>query len=211
MSRLISPLAVLAALAFPAAGDAKSGDDVLKIARELKDGGGYEWKGGSGVPKSIDFDGVTILAAQPKGTYCSGFTFTVAMRAAAGRGLLKGKTVDEVRKFQKQWYGSTSEAAEKQCALAVEELRIGREIKRLEDARPGDFVQLWRTNKSGHSVVLAALEREGDRIIGLRYRSSQKSTDGIGDRVEYFSDVDGREGGLNRQRSYVARLNPVSR
>jgi hypothetical protein len=66
-------------------------------------------------------------------------------------------------------------------------------------------------NKSGHSVVLVALERDGAKIIGLRYRSSQKSTDGIGDRVEYFADVPGREGKLDRKRMYIARLNAASK
>lgn len=190
---------------------AEPGDDVLRLARSLKDGGGYKWEGGSGVPQPIEFAGVTILPAQPEGTYCSGFTFTVAMRAAAVRGLLEGKPVDDVRRFQKQWYGSTKESAEKQCALAVKELGVGREVRSLDDARPGDFVQLWRTNKSGHSVVLMAPIRHDGRLIGLRYRSSQKSTDGIGDRVEYFADAPGRGGKLIRNRTYVARLDPALR
>jgi hypothetical protein len=133
------------------------------------------------------------------------------MRTAAARSLLDGKSVDDVRRFQKQWYGSTKEAAEKQCALAVEVLGVGREVRSLDDARPGDFVQLWRTNKSGHSVVLVAPIRESGRLIGLRYRSSQKSTDGIGERVEYFADVPGRDGKVIRQRTYVARLHRATR
>jgi len=200
-------LVVAAAATLAGVAQAAPGDDVLKIARGFRDGGGYEWRESTGAPETIEFAGVTILARQPKGTYCSGFTFAVAMRAAAERGLLQGKTVEQIRKFQKQWYGSTPESSERQCALAVETLGVGREVKQLADAVPGDFVQLWRTNKSGHSVVLVALEREGDRIVGLRYRSSQKSTDGIGDRVEHFADVAGREGKLDRKRIYVARLN----
>jgi hypothetical protein len=201
--------AIVSYASFAAA--AEPGDDVLRIARSLKDGGGYKWEGGSGVPQSIEFAGATILAAQPEGTYCSGFTFTVAMRAAAARGLLDGKPIDAVRQFQKQWYGSTKESAEKQCALAVEALGVGREVHSIDDARPGDFVQLWRTNKSGHSVVFVAPIREDGRLIGLRYRSSQKSTNGIGDRVEYFADAPGRDGKLIRQRTYAARLEPAPR
>ena len=186
---------------------ADGGQAVLEIARSFEDGGGYVWESGSGAPRAIEHNGQTILKAQEKGTYCSGFTFSVAMQAAE-RGLLKGKGVDEVRRFQKEWYGATEEkdAREKQCALAVERLGIGREVKRLEDARPGDFVQIWRTNKSGHSVVLVDWIRENGRIVGIKYRSSQKSTDGIGDRVEYFADVPGREGKVDRSRTYVARL-----
>jgi hypothetical protein len=181
--------------------------DVIEIARSFPDGGGYKWEGGSGAPCAIEFHGATILAAQEDGTYCSGFTFAVAMRVLADRGLLAGMTADEVRRFQKQWYGAVEDAAERQCALAVEELGVGREVEKLDDALPGDFVQLWRTTKSGHSVVLLELVRDDAGIvIGLHYRSSQTSTDGIGDRVEYFSDVPGREGKVDRRRTYVARV-----
>jgi len=198
-------LAVMTAIVIQAAPAARP-PSVLEIARSFKDGGGYIWEGGSGAPRAIEFDGETILPAQKKGTYCSGFTFSVAMQSAAGRGLLKGKTVEQIRQFQKEWYGVPKDAAERQCALAVERLGVGKHVKDLADARPGDFVQIWRTNKSGHSVVLVDWVREGDNIIGLRYRSSQKSTDGIGDRTEYFADAPGREGNVDRSRTYVARL-----
>ena len=184
--------------------------DVLDVARAYEDGGGYLWEGGSGAPRAIEFDGVTILPAQKKGTYCSGFTFSVVMDAAKQRGLLRGKHAADVKQFQKEWYGSTKEAAEAQCALAVENLGIGRAVK-LSDARPGDFVQLWRTNKSGHSVVLVEWVREQGKVVGLKYRSSQTSTDGIGDRVEYFSDAPGRDGKVIRERTYAARLDEKPR
>jgi hypothetical protein len=186
---------------------AKQPRTVLDVARSFNDGGGYVWESGSGAPKEIKLRGQTVLSAQKKGTYCSGFTFSVAMEAAAERGLLKDKKLEAVRQFQKEWYGVPKDAAETQCALAVERLGIGKRIKNLDDARPGDFVQLWRTNKSGHSVVLVELVRDGGKIIGLKYRSAQKSTDGVGDRTEYFADASGKGGKLDRKRIYVARLN----
>src|SRR4051812_36132606 len=182
--------------------------DVVKIARSFPDGGGYEWKG-SGVPEDIRFDGTMIL---PKGkaTYCSGFTFAVAMKSAGERGLLSGKSVDDIRAFQKQWYGSTKESAETQCAYALEKLGIGRAVKQ-DDAQAGDFLQLWRTNKSGHSVVFLEWIREDGQPIGIKYRSTQKSTNGIGDRTEYFADVPGHEGSVDPQRLYFGRLNGSDR
>jgi hypothetical protein len=197
---------LIAGCVFPFSLRAAEPRAVLDIARSFKDGGGYVWENGTGAPRAIEFGGETILKAQEKGTYCSGFTFTVAMQAAAERGLLKGKSVEAVRRFQEAWYGVPDDAKEKQCAVAVERLGIGQQVKNLKDARLGDFVQIWRTNKSGHSVVLVDWVREGDRIVGIKYRSSQKSTDGIGDRVEYFADVEGRDGKVDRSRTYVARL-----
>ena len=125
------------------------------------------------------------------------------------RGLLARQTADEVRAFQKQWYGATEESREIQCALAVEKLGIGERIEP-DEARPGDFLQFWRTNKSGHSVVFLEWVEEDGRRVGFKYRSSQGSTKGIGDRVEYFADADGKEGLVDRERMYFCRLNEAT-
>jgi hypothetical protein len=177
---------------------------VVEIARAYPDGGGYEWKG-SGVPEEIRFSGEQIL---PKGksTYCSGFTFAVVMKAAAERGLLADKSISEVRAFQKDWYGATKESGETQCAYALEKLGVGKSVT-AERVRPGDFLQLWRTNKSGHSVVFLDWVTEGGRPIGVKYRGSQTSTNGIGDRVEYFAGIAGKKGSVDPQRLYFGRLN----
>ncbi len=182
------------------------GADVIAAARAIPDGGAYVWANGSGSPREIRYAGEIIVKAQEQGTYCSGFTFCIAMETARDRGLLKGKTAAAVRQFQKEWYGSTDEAAERQCALAVERLGIGREVRSHADAQPGDFMQIWRTNRTGHSVLFLDWVRQGDEIVGIKYRSSQKSTDGVGDRVEYFADARGLDGKVDRQRTYVARL-----
>src|SRR6478672_1815962 len=123
--------------------------DVVAIARAFPDGGGYEWKG-TGVPEDIRFNDKIILS-KGKATYCSGFTFAVAMKAADERGLLKDKTMEQVRGFQKDWYGATKDSGETQCVYALGKLGIGKQVTEKE-AKPGDFLQLWRTNKSGHSV-----------------------------------------------------------
>jgi hypothetical protein len=176
----------------------------IDIARSYSDGGGYKWNG-SGVPETITFRGELILS-KGESTYCSGFTFAVAMKTAHQRGLLKNKTADQLRVFQKQWYGATKDSEEIQCALAAEELGIGRQVD-VEQAKPGDFLQLWRTNGSGHSVVFLGWINKDDRRIGLKYRSSQKSTNGIGDRQEYFPGIPGTDGNVDPKRLYFCRLN----
>jgi hypothetical protein len=177
---------------------------VVDIAHGFPDGGGYEWKG-SGVPEDIRFKDKLILA-KGKATYCSGFTFGVAMRAASERGLLKSKTTEQIRDFQKDWYGATKESGETQCVYAVEKLGIGKPVA-MKDAKPGDFLQLWRTNKSGHSVVFLEWVSDAGRPIGLKYRSTQTATKGIGDRVEYFGGVPGKKGVVDPKRLYFCRLN----
>ncbi len=182
---------------------AKRGD-VVEIAQGFPDGGGYEWKG-TGVPEDVSFNDKIILA-KGKATYCSGFTFAVAMKAASERGLLKTKATEQVQGFQKEWYGATKESAETQCAYASEKLGIGKPVAS-KDAKPGDFLQLWRTNKSGHSVVFLEWVTVAGRPIGVKYRSSQTSTNGIGDRVEYFTGVPGKKGSVDPKRLYFGRLN----
>jgi len=176
---------------------------IVEIARGFPDGGGYEWKG-SGVPEDVRFNDKVILA-KGQATYCSGFTFAVAMKAAAERGLLTNKTTDQVRGFQKDWYGATKESGETQCAYALEKLGIGKPVA-IKDAKPGDFLQLWRTNKSGHSVVFLEWVTEGGRPIGVKYRSTQTLTNGIGDRTEYFTGIPGKKGSVDPKRLHFGRL-----
>jgi len=182
--------------------------DALAGAAAFPDGAGYDstWKG-TGSPEDVVVQGTTILAKGKHGTYCSGFTFAVAMRVAERRKLLAKCTAAEARRFQREWFGATASSREKQCVVAAQSLGIGVE-KTLKEAQPGDFVQLWRANGTGHSVVSLRWISQGGEVIGLEYRSSQGSTGGIGNRTEYFTDAQGTAGTILRDRTYVCRLNP---
>ena len=180
------------------------GWDVVTVARSFPDGGSYELRG-SGVPEDVRFGSITILG-KGKSTYCSGFTFAVVMQAATERGLLKKKSVDQIRAFQKEWYGATKESKQTQCAYAIEKLGIGKPIE-FKNARRGDFLQLWRTSGSGHSVVFLEWIKAGGSPIGVKYRSSQPATKGIGDNTEYFSNITGHKGTVDPKRMYFCRLN----
>lgn len=206
----------IAARAPSSAPSSSLNDAVLAAARSYPDAGGYNLKwAGSGTPEEVLFGGQRILAKGTDGTYCCGFTFAVMMKVARERDLLAGKSVEQVRKLQKEWYGAVEDKVtrERQCAVALEHLGIGREVK-FDDARPGDFGQLWR-EKSGHSVIfLGWAEKDGKRV-GLRYRSSQGSTKGIGDKTEYFRDSSvpetgdarpGKTADVDRARVYFGRL-----
>lgn len=182
------------------------GQDVLNVAYAYPDGGGYCPINDTGVAQTIKHNGETILMGSKNGsTYCCGFTFQVAMQAAEQRGLLNGKSVWQLRQFQQEWYGTTKKSALKQCATAMEDLRIGREIA-MKDAQPGDFAVFSRVQGPGHSVVfLNWMRDEQGQIVGLRYRSSQGSTRGVADNYEYFwgSGL----GRIDRQSLFIGRLN----
>lgn len=199
----------LACVARMAAG--QDNESVLAVAHAYPDGGGYNrtWAG-SGSPEEIVHDGRQVLAESEGGTYCCGFTFAVAMRVANERGLLDEMPFARVKRFQKLWYGATELEDETLVVLAAEALGVGKGVP-IEEARPGDFVQLWRVNKegkrgSGHSVVLLGWVEEACRKVGFRYRSSQGSTDGIGEATEYFTDAPGHQGRVMRERTYACRL-----
>ena len=202
---VLAAICTIADAGLPQASGEDANATVLRLARAIKNGGGHNKAfSGSGTPKEIRFKKQRILSKATDGTYCSGFTFTVVMDAAESLGTLSEKTVDKVKAFQRQWYGTTEASRERQCVVAVEGLGIGKEVSH-DEAKPGDFVQFWR-KESGHSAVLLEWIIEGGQRVGLKYRSSQAKTDGVGDHTEYFADAKGKGGAVDRKRTYFCRL-----
>ena len=187
------------------AASADSESPVLKVANSYPNGGGFNWDSGTGTPDEIRFKGVRILSKAKSGTYCCGFTFAVAMKTAAESGLLREKSVRQIRRFQQHWYATTPEAKEKQQIFAIQLLGIGREVP-LMKAEPGDFLRLWH-GSSGHSVILIRWIVENGRKVGIEYRGTQSSTNGIGNHIEYIDGTPGHSGGFQAARTYAARLN----
>ena len=180
---------------------------VVRAAESFPRGGGYRWKS-TGTPEDVRFGGEVVLGKSERGSYCCGFTFAVAMRVITAEKLAVGKSADDARAFQKQWYGAVPDFAEKQCARAVEAFGVGREVK-AKDAQAGDFVQFWRKRKdgkpSGHSAVFLGWVELGGEPVGLSYLSSQGSTDGIGHKVEYFAGAE-LGGTVDPDRVWFGRL-----
>ena len=179
------------------------GTDVVTVANKFS-GGGYQWGGVSGVCIPLYHDDQLIRnCGKGDKTHCCGFTLSVAFIVATNRGLLTGKSLSDVKGFSSDWYGAGGAGCGKLCVTALEDIGIGYEVS-LEEAQKGDFCQIWRTNGSGHSVIFLSHIYEGDEIIGFNYRSSQKSTGGIGDSKEYF---DGSGGSMKRDCTFFGRMN----
>jgi hypothetical protein len=193
---------------------------VLSAANGFTNGGGYTSKPSplGGAPEKILFKGETIRERSRNGTYCSGFTFAVVMKAASQRGLLKERTIAQIRDFEKIWYGADVAKTdwEKQCVLALTELKIGKELP-WKESKPGDFMQIYRSDTPGetigHSVVFLGGVTENGKILGIKFRSSQTKTDGIGNAKAYFNGANvsnaletfGYE--ISAKRIYAGRLN----
>jgi hypothetical protein len=183
-------------------------DDILKVGESVSGGGYNKAFAGSGTPFVISHNGQEILPAATSGTYCSGYTCGVTMKAMQQRGMLNEMTPEQLKDFQKTWYGAKGFEKGKSETLSVkalEDYNLGKGVKH-DEAKAGDIAQIWRENGSGHSVIFKdwVTDKNGKKI-GIKYRSSQPSTGGIGDRTEMFGTK------INPERIYLARLNSHSK
>lgn len=165
---------------------------------------GYYWPSGSdwtGTTRDIWYRDELVAEGDPEHrSYCSGITWETFMRAWAevdlatgGDGTLNGITVDDLQDFRTDWY--VRELWGDGVGIAVENYGIGEVVTDWADVRPGDYVQIWRHSGSGHTFVFIEwLKDDEGAIEGVRYWSTQSSTDGIGYNEEYFgasgSDID---------------------
>ena len=192
------------------AGARAADKDVVRAIEALTNGGGYENDPQrAGAPKEIKLKGVSICDAPVSGkTKCTGVTLYTAIKVADARGLLKHTTTEQIKRFRNRWFVATEPVDEKGCVAALDGLGIGDQVQ-LEDAEPGDFLQFWRTKSgysNGHSAVFLGWAKRGGNNVGIRYRSSQASTNGVGTKIEYFLPAGDEKVTVEPNRIYVGRL-----
>lgn len=204
---------------------------VLNIIKTYQIGGGRypyllnnDYANYNGVTTNIYYQNRLLLKAHPSGnraSHCSGITFEVFFKAMQERNRqlgispddFNGMNADQLFDLAMIWYVAAGNKRVNNVAVAVEKYGIGKQIHRLEDAQPGDFLDFSRENNTGHTVVFLNWLKEGDQIVGLRYWSSQQSTNGINYVEEYFNvrDKNGRKyGNVMIDQVYIARVQPVS-
>jgi hypothetical protein len=105
-----------------------------------------------------------------------------------------------LRRFRAQWFGA--DGNKKTLQNAIVSNMLGKAVS-IENSRPGDFVQFWRYSGSGHSVILVEWVRNNlQKIVGIKYWSTQSVSHGIGYRIEYF----GGSQGIDPNQVYIARI-----
>ncbi len=181
---------------------------ILQLADSLE-GGGYNWDpSGSGSPYDIEHNSAKILAKQAEGTYCSGYTCGVSLKAMQDSGLLKDLDDKQLADFKQIWYGAKDYKKgdkESLSTAALQKYGLGYEVPH-ESAKPGDIAQIWRKNGSGHSVIFKDWVYDDDKnVVGIKYRSTQKATKGVGDRTEMFGDK------IDPSQIYLARIGKQNR
>ncbi|MGZ6142071.1 MAG: hypothetical protein ACXWLM_01975, partial [Myxococcales bacterium] len=166
---------------------------VLKVIQQLGTGGGYAWphaeEGTCGVTEDLMYQGTCIAkAASTRETYCCGITYEVMVKAyqlyCQEKGIpfkIGNLSVRDMLNVRSDWFIASSGLKGPVDGLVPRGL--GQEITDPSQAKPGDFVQLWRgaPPSSGHSVIFMGLQ--GGK---LHYWSTQNSTGGRGENTESF-------------------------
>ncbi len=152
-----------------------------------------------GTTQNLYYKGQRVTKAHPDNTrssYCCGLTFEVFVRTMQLRNIQKGLDPDDFNgmtfrdlfNMLQFWY---IEGKGDSPQKAIEYYGLGRKITDWEEAKPGDFCDFSRNNKTGHSVIFIGWERDPEgKIVGMEYFSSNSR--GVGFQTEYFSDSGGK-------------------
>lgn len=179
--------------------------------------GSYKWNSSGGLPIDVYFKSPDPIFKKTAdgSTYCTGYTFAVGFVTALNRGLLNDFTDKDIVKMQVVWNDGIAKNYPKLCVDAIAKPlasnlnALGKEVS-LENAKAGDFCQIWRTTGSGHSVIVVETIKKDNKITGLKYYSSNGKVNpttkrtGAGENTEYFSDSSGT---MLRKNTYFARIN----
>lgn len=158
-----------------------------------------------GSTTDVLINGQVVMKGETKArTFCCGLTLEVFYGYLKSHPELARRIpADQYSEFKRYWFCRELFSPGPRDAMTT--YSVGTAILRAEDALPGDFVQVWRKNKSGHSVIFVNWLRDdqGNRI-GLQYWSTQPATGGIGFHSELF-------GTLPKQidESYVSIARPL--
>jgi hypothetical protein len=152
-----------------------------------------------GATQDLYYKGQRVTKAHPNNTrasYCCGLTFEIFVRAMKLRNIQKGLDPDDFNGMSfhdlfnmlQMWY---IEGDGDSPQRAIEYYGLGRKITDWEEAKPGDFCDFSRNNKTGHSVIFIGWERDPEgKIVGMEYFSSNRA--GVGFLTEHFSDSGGK-------------------
>ncbi len=143
-----------------------------------------------GSTTDVLLNGLVVMKGEPKArSFCCGLTLEVfydILKDLPGgpQRFQDQKAADD---FKNLWFCKAIDTNGPGDALVA--AGMGRVISNPKEVLPGDFVQLWRHSKSGHSVIFVgwAYDMSG-RPVGMHYWSTQEGTKGIHFNTELFGN-----------------------
>ena len=170
---LLTPVAMLLAagcVSSPAGTPQDFNKKVLNAVKSMPSGGGYD---GSDETKNLlhgacDFagGGIQVNANRAKPSFCSGATYLVLLKAMGGgpESLLPEIDQKDGHGVFGRWNSNGPGAAK-----LVADLGAGKNFTSWDEARPGDFLKIWWTEKiggreRGHLVVYLGHDAETVRF-----------------------------------------------
>lgn len=189
-------------------------DYVVDILKEYHRDGRYpySWVSGyHGVTQDLYYKSTKIAKANADSshsTYCCGLTFEVYFRAISrlqnDLGMdedINGMSASNFSSFISKWFVQSTLGDGP--GIALDYYGLGEKVPDMKDVQKGDFVQIWRTTGSGHSVIFInwTTNAAGD-TTGMKYWSTQTSTNGVNYNTEYF---DGFGGTVDKAHTYYSR------
>ncbi len=142
----------------------------------------YHWVDGfDGVTQDLIYAGKIVGKSEAeKRTYCCGLTFEIWFLVMGMREpTMKWQNwllALDILKIKRDWF--VASGGRKGPVDALVKRGLGTEVL-LKNAKAGQFLQLWRTSGSGHSVIFLSQDAHS-----ITYWSTQPSTNGIGKRTE---------------------------
>jgi hypothetical protein len=172
----------------------------------------------NGVTQDMWYRGMVVAKAYPDGSrcsYCCGFTFEVFIRAMKLRNIqsgldpddFNGMTFNDLFNMLQFWYVEGKGDSEQRGIVAY---GLGTAVTNFDDARPGDFLSYSTTPPGGHSVIFLGWLRDDDgKIIGLKYFSSNLSSNGLGYGQAHFSDYNKNGHGVLRNSVIIGHVGAI--
>jgi len=157
----------------------KHNQEVLEQISVMPAGGGYSLKG-SATNVPIKMGNSSITNSKAKTSFCTGATYTVAMKVFEKNHVFDDMAPQQKKNFELQhndnygFWGAWNNNYEG-AGDANRLIKFGEKVPSLKEACAGDFFNFNRKNGTGHSVVY--LGQEGGKVY---YWSSNKSTKGFG-------------------------------
>ena len=179
------------------------------VQNKFPDGGGYfigihAKPAESPIGYELKLFGKSLLNPPRKTSYCSGSTYTVFIETlnqifkSSGQKLsfdryesLRMQELDGGRRedFVKFWGNWNADGPGDDYAL-VQYSKMGKRVKP-NQARPGDFMNISWKSGIGHSVVFLGWYRDKNDSGYVYFWSSQKSTNGLGNKLSPLSKIKG--------------------